>query len=169
MKLPIIKGSQKQGDAPLPAVVAIERGTGRIWVEREGVLHPIDGHVAIVPPGLSTATTEEKRIEYSIARLVSDPGSYIGCECHRLFTGYGGIYRGSVLSYTDGAKWLKVEYSCDKTVEDYDVDDMENFVIRCVEGKSPAAKVSQSDINTGESPTRTGLWEQHGSTQSGSI
>ena len=27
VKLPIIKGSQKQGDAPLPAVVTIERGT----------------------------------------------------------------------------------------------------------------------------------------------
>ena len=27
VRLPIIKGSQKQGDAPLPAVVTIERGT----------------------------------------------------------------------------------------------------------------------------------------------
>ena len=63
--------------------------------------------------------------------------SYIGCECHRLFTEYGGIYRGKVLSYDDDTKWWKVEYSCDKAAEEYDVDDMENFVIRYVEGKSP--------------------------------
>ena len=30
VRLPIIKGSQKQGDAPLPAVVTVERGTGHL-------------------------------------------------------------------------------------------------------------------------------------------
>ena len=137
-KLPIIKGSSKQGDAPLPGVITIDKATGRIYEEKEGTLHPTDGHVNIVPPGLSDASTESKRIEISTARLVTDPESFISCDVHRLFTSNGGVYRGSVLSYDDDTKFWKVKYDCDETVEEYDVDDMVDYAIRCIEGKSPA-------------------------------
>ena len=39
-ELPIIKGSTSQGDAPLPGVITTDRATGRIYEEKDGVLHP---------------------------------------------------------------------------------------------------------------------------------
>ena len=138
-RLPIMKGSSKQGDAPLPSVCTIEKGTGRIWEEDEKhILRPTDGHVDIVPPGLSSEVTETRRIERSVNRLIADPDSYIGCEAHRLFKEYGGIYRGEVLSYDNESKYWKVKYECDNSVDEYDTDDMESYIIRCIDGKSPA-------------------------------
>eukprot|EP01046_Picozoa_sp_COSAG06_P012975 COSAG06_NODE_775_length_12397_cov_15.034071_12_plen_98_part_00 len=60
--------AQRLADAPLPKVVTFEEGTGRIWEPngKDDVLHPTDGHVDIVPPGLSTELTESKRIERAI-------------------------------------------------------------------------------------------------------
>ena len=51
-RLPIVKGTSKQGDAPLPRVCTYERGTGRIWQEHgeEKILHPTDTFVDVVPP-----------------------------------------------------------------------------------------------------------------------
>ena len=69
---------------------------------------------------------------------MTDPESFISCDVHRLFTSNGGVYRGSVLSYDDDTKFWKVKYDCDETVEEYDVDDMADYAIRCIEGKSPA-------------------------------
>ena len=43
-------------------------------------MHPTDGHVEIVPPGFSNELTEATRVERAIARLVSQPESWIGQE-----------------------------------------------------------------------------------------
>ena len=82
-KLPIIKGSSKQGDAPLPGVITIDKATGRIYEEKDGTLHPTDGHVNIIPPGLSDASTESKRIEISTDRLVTRKQEMPRNSCHQ--------------------------------------------------------------------------------------
>ena len=136
-RLPIVKGVSKQGDAPLPGVVTFEKGTGRIWQEKDGVLHPTDGHVEIVPPGFSNELTEATRVERAIARLVSQPESWIGQESHRLFEEYGGVYRGTVTSYDDETKYWRVKYSTDNESEEYDVEDMTSYVIKLIHGRAP--------------------------------
>ena len=67
-------------------------------------------------------------IERAIDRLVSQPESWIGCDAHRLFEQYGGVYRGTVMSYDDETKYWKVKYETDKELEEYDADDMEAYV-----------------------------------------
>jgi hypothetical protein len=128
-RLPIVKGTSKQGDAPLPRVCTYERGTGRIWQEHgeEKILHPTDTFVDVIPPGLQTQ--EADRVTHTVQRLVDDPMSFIGAEVHRLFEEYGGVYGGWVLSYDDDTKYWKVKYDCDDVTEDYDKDDMESYLI----------------------------------------
>lgn len=137
-ELPIIKGSTCQGDAPLPGVITTDSATGRIYEEKDGVLHPTDGHVNIIPPGLSDESTESKRIEILSDRLATDPSSFIGCEVHRLFETHGGIYRGRVLEYDVDAKYWQVRYDCDERAEEYDTDDMIDYAIRYMDGRAPA-------------------------------
>lgn len=98
--MPIVKGTTQLGNTSTPGIITVERSTGRIWEEdeRDGLLRPTDGHVDIVPPGLSDELTEAKRIERAVARLTRDPNSFISAEVHKHFPEYEGIYRRSAAS-----------------------------------------------------------------------
>ena len=137
LELPTVKSIIATTDERLPTMLTMD-ATGRILEQQGNILRPTDGFCMIVPAAEVTLEMKDKQITYHKEAVTARPKWFIGWPVHKRFEEWKGVCRGYVKSYDNDEKYWKVLWEPDQKYTEFDVDDMYNYAIDLIDGKSEA-------------------------------
>ena len=128
-------GITTHGDVPSATYLQID-ASGTILEQDGDMLVPTGGFVHIIPAEKVTQLDIDRRKELWTHSLTQHPTWLIGRQAHKYIKEWRGVARGMITSYDPDEKYWSVLYDADDGVEEYDANDMQNWVIDNIDGKS---------------------------------
>ena len=133
-------------------------GCGRILHSDGSSMVPTGGFVHIIPEELVTPKDLLRQRQILGACVKQFPEYLIGHEAHRYFKEWDVVCKGRVVGYDRDANYWQIKYIADDEMEDYDEQQMLDFVVNRVDGAGPpdggtaarlraAAKLSEQQYN----------------------
>jgi hypothetical protein len=137
VRLPVISGIDSGHCDEMPNIITVDK-SGRVWrPSSDGqFLHPTDDYNYTVAANNRSAESPQARIDRLMDDLYHRPNMFDGAIIHKLYSDIGIVFRGRVLQFDPSRRYWRIRYDVDNTESDFDFNDMENYAIKFVDGKS---------------------------------
>jgi hypothetical protein len=134
--IPTVESTTTHGSACVPTFLTTD-AAGRILEQRDNLLHPTNSWISVVPRSTDDdAYIHQERVLLYNA-LSQQPEWFIGRHAHKFFQEWQGICRATVTKYNKQDKLWTVVYDADGVAEEFDHEDMLQYVIDRSTGTAP--------------------------------
>ena len=161
---PVVESSTTHGSGPLPTFLTTD-ASGRIMEPRDGLLHPTSSWINITPRDVADGKHAKEERDLLYDALTRNPQWLVGRHAHKFFPEWNGICLAHVISYDAKNKLWLVKYEADNETEEFDHNDMVNYVIDRVCGTAPpdggAALKRNAEASRNGNPLSTWGGEGH--------